>query len=380
MYKEHIIRRDELYEKVWSKPMVEIAKEYEVSDKAIAKICDKLNIPVPGVGYWQKLEVGKKTDRKKLPDIPPNYPTEHRITKRIPDYDLIISEEAQKRIEEEKLPNNKIIVPEKGIRTHSLIEKTKLSLHSLIMDERLLSSRTEGNDIFKITISHQESGRAFRILNTLLRELEKRYYLVYISDNDLWVKIFGIEIKFILKEKLKRVDVKDPKQLLYHKYDYVPSGVLVLSIENTYSEYGLQKNFTDTKYIKLEDRLNEFIIALLTSSQERIAQLKYREKENQIWEEKKRREREAQENIEIEKRKFIELKRNVKNYHNCNLIREYISKYKIKLLDETLTDSKKQEIMDYMDWALLQADRLDPFVESPTSILDNQNNNVEEDW
>lgn len=58
-YTDYKIIRDDLYEKVWTKPMVEIAKEYEVSDKAIAKICDKLNVPVPGVGYWQKLEAGE---------------------------------------------------------------------------------------------------------------------------------------------------------------------------------------------------------------------------------------------------------------------------------------------------------------------------------
>lgn len=380
MYKEYIITREELYEKIWSKQMVEIAKEYDVSDKAIANICEKLNIPIPGVGYWLKLKLGKKVDRKKLPDIPPNYPTEHRITKHIPDYDLIISEEAQKRIEEEKLPINKIIVPEKGIRTHSLVEKTKLCLQPSYRYDQFLSSRADEDDIFNITVSKEELGRAFRILNTILRELEKRGYLTYVYNHFLCVKIFGVEIQFGLKEKSKRVEVKEGTPFVYHNYDFMPSGVLVLSIENTYSEYSLQKNFTDTKYIKLEDRLNEFIIALLMSSQERIAQLKYREKENQIWEEKKRREREAQENIEIEKRKFIELKRNVKNYHNCNLIREYISKYKLKLLDESLIEDKKQEIMDYIDWALKQADRLDPFVLSPPSILDNQKNNVEEDW
>jgi len=62
-YTDYKITRDDLYEKVWTKPMVEIAKEYEVSDKAIAKICDKLNVPVPGVGYWQKLEAGEKLER-----------------------------------------------------------------------------------------------------------------------------------------------------------------------------------------------------------------------------------------------------------------------------------------------------------------------------
>ena len=43
-YTDYKIIRDDLYEKVWTKPMVEIAKEYEVSDKAIAKILSLIHI------------------------------------------------------------------------------------------------------------------------------------------------------------------------------------------------------------------------------------------------------------------------------------------------------------------------------------------------
>lgn len=50
--------REELYEKVWSKPVVKVAEEYGVSDVAIAKVCRKLSVPVPGRGYWAKKEHG----------------------------------------------------------------------------------------------------------------------------------------------------------------------------------------------------------------------------------------------------------------------------------------------------------------------------------
>jgi len=73
MYKEYRIEREKLYELVWSKPMTDVAKDYDVSDKAIAKICGKLNVPVPGVGYWRKIEVGKNLPKQKFPDVPPNF-------------------------------------------------------------------------------------------------------------------------------------------------------------------------------------------------------------------------------------------------------------------------------------------------------------------
>jgi len=52
----------------------------------------------------------------------------------------------------------------------------------------------------------------------------------------------------------------------------------------------------------------------------------------------------------------------------------------MKLLDETLAPDKKQKIVEYIEWVQIQADRLDPFIESPLSILDNLKNSEEEDW
>src|ERR1039457_4988169 len=44
--------RDDLYKKVWAQPMRTLAKEFGVSDVALAKTCKKLFVPVPGRGYW----------------------------------------------------------------------------------------------------------------------------------------------------------------------------------------------------------------------------------------------------------------------------------------------------------------------------------------
>lgn len=59
--------REDLYEKVWSKPLTAQAKEYNISDVELAKICKKLNIPRPESGYWAKVAVGKSVVKKNLP-------------------------------------------------------------------------------------------------------------------------------------------------------------------------------------------------------------------------------------------------------------------------------------------------------------------------
>ena len=56
--------REELYKQVWERPMQTVAKEYGVSDVALAKTCRKLEVPVPGRGYWAKIAAGARVPKK----------------------------------------------------------------------------------------------------------------------------------------------------------------------------------------------------------------------------------------------------------------------------------------------------------------------------
>ncbi|HKJ80966.1 MAG TPA: hypothetical protein VJ954_03000, partial [Ignavibacteriaceae bacterium] len=59
--------RQQLYDLVWSTPMSTLAKQYQISDNGLRKICKKLNIPMPYLGYWQKLQYGKEVWKEELP-------------------------------------------------------------------------------------------------------------------------------------------------------------------------------------------------------------------------------------------------------------------------------------------------------------------------
>jgi hypothetical protein len=58
--------REKLYAQVWSKPVHILAKEYDLSDRGLAKVCTRLRIPVSGRGYWAKRQAGKQVN-KRLP-------------------------------------------------------------------------------------------------------------------------------------------------------------------------------------------------------------------------------------------------------------------------------------------------------------------------
>jgi hypothetical protein len=60
------ISREELYRRVWESPVTKLAKEFDISDVGLAKVCRKNNIPLPPVGYWMKVQHGKSVKKSLL--------------------------------------------------------------------------------------------------------------------------------------------------------------------------------------------------------------------------------------------------------------------------------------------------------------------------
>ena len=58
------LTREELYGLAWSTPMRLLAPTLGYSDNGLAKICKRLEIPLPGLGYWRKLELGHLVTKK----------------------------------------------------------------------------------------------------------------------------------------------------------------------------------------------------------------------------------------------------------------------------------------------------------------------------
>ena len=62
--------RVKIYEEIWAEPILHVAKRYSMSDVGLGKICKKLRIPKPGLGYWAKKAAGKPIPRQPpLPEL-----------------------------------------------------------------------------------------------------------------------------------------------------------------------------------------------------------------------------------------------------------------------------------------------------------------------
>ena len=68
--------REELYPAVWTEPLRNLAKRFQVSDSYLARVCDSLNVPRPDAGYWAKKDAGKVRPPAALPAARAGEPTE----------------------------------------------------------------------------------------------------------------------------------------------------------------------------------------------------------------------------------------------------------------------------------------------------------------
>lgn len=62
------MKREEIYQAIWATPMTKLSKELGVSGSYLTRVCEILNVPRPGRGYWAKLQAGANM---KVPALPP---------------------------------------------------------------------------------------------------------------------------------------------------------------------------------------------------------------------------------------------------------------------------------------------------------------------
>jgi integrase len=77
--RRHYFRREDLYKLVWTAPVLELAARLGVSDVALAKLCRRAGIPIPGRGYWARVDAGQEPKRPSLPPAPQGLPELLRI-------------------------------------------------------------------------------------------------------------------------------------------------------------------------------------------------------------------------------------------------------------------------------------------------------------
>lgn len=367
------VTRQALYDQVWSTPMTKLAKEYGISDVALAKICKKLNVPYPRRGYWRRKETGKAV--KQLPLLPNTDPAKQRVTihRTIrPESVVPLSEDATQRITAEQAPERKIVVPDRLTSPHRLLKEHLTEWRSpKVNDYGAIWSGSIRQ--LNLRVSPTSLGRALRIMDTLFKALESGGYPVGIQQGyhkTLGVRINGEPITFGLEERFQRMSHPEQKDLTRQwwqrqRYQYSPTGILSLKITEVWGD-GLRKTWSDRKRAKIENCLNEFIVGLLRVAEAvKSARLK-RELEQQA-------QREAQHTREEEARKRQEelarrqaLEQEAVNWAKAQQLRGYLAALKDVLIAKHGEIQPGSPADHWLSWAHQHADRLDPLIREPS--------------
>jgi len=167
------LRREELYEKVWSTPMQKLAREFGLSDVGLAKLCRRYQIPVPGRGYWRRPETGQTLARSPLPEI--------KETGSRMEIIKIFSREHERRDENTDMaafpdaPSQEtlnILISEDRPISHPFARRAKRLLSKERKDERGILIPEYGSTT-PLSFSAKALPRALRILDALLFALEQ---------------------------------------------------------------------------------------------------------------------------------------------------------------------------------------------------------------
>lgn len=351
-----ILTREQLYDLVWSTPMIQLAKKYNISDNGLRKICKRMNIPTPDSGYWTKLKFNKPVKKVKLPK---NFVGENEISlsESNPERD---SEELsilniKKEIEEDK--RYSLQVPQKLINPDKRIEFAKEFYKRRNFEKNeipsYLMTRSECIDL---RVTSKNLSRAFRIMDTFIKAIKARGHEVSLQSGRTAVVMYTTHTDICLIEKSDIVESNDK----YGSRELIPNGKLAFKAGIYYSKEWVDNN------IKLEDKLSAIIAWLEYKALKLKKGWDRLDEERRIQKEEEQKEKELQEIKDKELKKFKKLLNESKRWRKAKDLREYI-----QAIEE---NSKNQggiseELRNWLQWAMNKANWYDPFINKEDHVL-----------
>jgi hypothetical protein len=371
--------RETLYEEVWAEPVRTVAERYGVSDVALAKICRKMAIPLPGRGYWAKKKAGLVVPVKPLPSRPQGAPATLQINVGAGGY-------RRSAIPERRVSTgNPVVVPDTLTEPHASVAQAL----------RLLGDRKPTNGIITrprrrcldglVTLATLD--RALRVMDALLKALEDRGLTIEVTapqeveePSHHWtrsvtrVSVDGEWIEFGISEQedvVRAPAPEPPKNLSDWQRDYwirehtpapqyVPNGNLAIQIK-TGEGLGVRRTWRDGKSQRVENCLGNFIVHLEATAKAIKEQRNREERRRQEWAEQQRKWEEERQRRWEEERRIKELREQLERWRLTRDVRAYVEE--IRASAQAVHGGLSPELEQKLSWALAWADRVDPIPE-----------------
>lgn len=375
------VTRRQLYEEAWQTPMLRLARKYGLSDVGLAKILKKHRIPHPTCGHWMKTGAGKEVRRTPLPSPEGNPQIEiqsHTVQALI--RDDTVRAEAGRLMQLEGLPEAAIEVRPTLRGAHPLVREAHRRLVSAGPDERGLL-RLPDRQSFSIHVSRKQFRRALLVMDALIRALLRRGHGVTSGpqgDAAIGAVVLGQHVCFGMEELVDTTDkgLTEEQRECRRRYGYywrqvmhTPSGRLCFEIQDSRCPRdGLRRRWRDTRTRHIEGCLNDVVKGLVLVAARLKDVAVEREKRERHEAEARRLRGERRQTHEQGLAKGTQLEADAKAWVQARGIREYLEARKREAV--VSHGELRPETAAWIEWALEQADRIDPLRESPPSILD----------
>ena len=260
-------------------------------------------------------------------------------------------------------PKAPFTVPEKLSNPDVLIQNTK----------ELYSKRKYGSyywnekiDSVSIDVEDANFNRALRIMNTFIKLLRYRGHSFRRDRNNYGphIVVNDVEFYFHLREAQKRI----PGKTIYESSTYVPTGVLVMKIGESYKA----KEWKDGG-VKLENLLANIVAKIeLEAEEELIWREECRlDKIKRAEEDRIRKIFEARKEKEVVKTR--KLFSDAKKFDKATMYRNFIKATEQKAITE---NNLTEELKEWIKWAYDKADWIDPTSAKQDELLND--NDIDE--
>jgi hypothetical protein len=363
-----VFKREDLYGKIWNTPIVRLAKEYGISDVALAKICKKLKVPRPPRGYWAKLEFKKKIRRPPLPAISAEDPTEfmhYKYSRH--ENGTQIDPETQDNI----LLKRNTTVPANLDNPHRLVKETRAILERARKCENGLLEKNR-RACLEVNVSPACLERALRIMDVAVKGFESEGFSVAVeggSGTSSYASINGEKVYFAISEAYRCDDhVPTQEEIALKKtrpfwdiakYDYCPTGELSMKIVEN-GAYGSRKKWSDSKSGRLEEKVGKFIGGAIMVAHMLKIERKAREEADRRREEVRKKWEEDEKRRRDEEAHLQKLEQQAALWAKSEQLRTFVQAVESTIEGKEISEDMKRRVEAWIAWARNHADQIDP--------------------
>lgn len=367
--------RNTLYVEIWAHPMTTVAKRYGVSDVALKKVCVKLSVPTPPVGYWARKAAGQAVAKPKLPALKAGESascTGHGGTPNIDAVGLDIYgpfTEAEVGLQREEDPAWAITVPDQIDSLHPLLASSR-DQFAKQHPKGVGAVPIGGTFPHEAPVSSTALDRVLRILDSLARALERRGGSLgfthnkhsYTSTSSAVMTLLGQPIAFTITEDLewKSIPLSPAQERENARHSYprhqpdqiqVGTGRLKLKLDPHMSwDSGIRCGFNDARTQRVENCLNQLMKSLWKFA-ERDRIRAWETEQKKLAEQRAEAERQRQlAMIAAERRRRTDLDRRMRRCAEAHAIRGFLAQFPAP------TDPDMQA---WHAWATAHAERLE---------------------